>query len=88
MVQLLPRAGIPCTRRALALAAFCLIGLGPAAGRAAPLDEAAERYRPYMIEQIDQSLAGARALRERLSANDVEGAKREWIAARVAQDTK
>jgi iron uptake system EfeUOB component EfeO/EfeM len=83
MVQLLPRAGISCVRSALALAAVCLIGLGPSAGRATPLDEAAERYRPYMIEQIDQSLAGARALRERLSANDIDGAKREWIAARV-----
>jgi iron uptake system EfeUOB component EfeO/EfeM len=47
------------------------------------LEEAAERYRPYMIEQIDQSLAGARALRARLDAKDIEGAKREWIAARV-----
>ena len=83
MVQLLPRAGVPCARNALALAAFCLIGLGPSAGRAAPLDEAAERYRPYMVEQIDQSLAGARALRECLSADDIDGAKREWIAARV-----
>jgi iron uptake system EfeUOB component EfeO/EfeM len=53
------------------------------AGRADPLDDAAERYRPYMVELIDQSLAGARALRVRLGANDLDGAKREWIAARV-----
>ena len=45
-------------------AAVCLVllalesGLGMAA--AAPLDDAAERYRPYMIEGIGQALAGAR----------------------------
>jgi iron uptake system EfeUOB component EfeO/EfeM len=51
--------------------------------RAETLEEAAERYRPYMIEQIDQSLAGARALRECLKADDLDGAKRQWMAARV-----
>jgi iron uptake system EfeUOB component EfeO/EfeM len=68
---------------ALVLVVSLLIGLPISPCRADTLEEAAERYRPYMIEQIDQSLAGARALRERLNANDVEGAKREWIAARV-----
>jgi iron uptake system component EfeO len=63
--------------------ASCLAVLGGLSCRADPLDDAAERYRPYMIEQIDLSLAGARAMRECLNANDIEGAKREWIAARV-----
>jgi iron uptake system EfeUOB component EfeO/EfeM len=36
-----------------------------------------------MTEQIDRSLAGARLLRERLAASDLEGAKTAWIEARV-----
>jgi iron uptake system EfeUOB component EfeO/EfeM len=35
---------------------------------AAPLEAAAEKYRHYLVEDIGQSLAGARALRERLAA--------------------
>jgi iron uptake system component EfeO len=83
MVQVFFRASVACARGALVVAVFSLGVLGSLPCRADPLDDAAERYRPYMIEQIDQSLAGARALRERLTANDADGAKREWIAARV-----
>jgi uncharacterized iron-regulated protein len=36
-----------------------------------------------MAEQIDQSLAGARLLRERIAAGDLEGAKTAWIEARI-----
>jgi iron uptake system EfeUOB component EfeO/EfeM len=36
-----------------------------------------------MVEQIDQSLAGARLLRERIAAGDVDGAKTAWIEARI-----
>jgi iron uptake system component EfeO len=50
---------------------------------AAPLDEAAERYRPYMIEGIGEALAGARELRDRASANDLAGAKKGWLSARA-----
>jgi iron uptake system component EfeO len=50
---------------------------------AGSLDAAAERYRPLMAEEIDHSLAGARALRDALLANDLEGAQQAWIAARV-----
>jgi iron uptake system component EfeO len=65
------------------IAVCCAPLAGAGAARDDSLEQAAERYRPYMVEQIDQSLAGARALRERLGANDIDGAKREWIAARV-----
>lgn len=51
--------------------------------RAAPLDDNAERYRSLMIESIGESLTGARALRDRVAANDVDGAKRAWISARA-----
>ena len=47
------------------------------------LEDAAEKYRPLMIEEIDQSLAGARLLRERISADDLAGAQKAWIDARV-----
>src|SRR5215475_11428243 len=50
---------------------------------AAPLDEAAERYRPYMIESIGEALAGARELRDRAVANDLAGAKKGWLSARA-----
>jgi iron uptake system component EfeO len=67
-------------------AAFvCMIvslALTPKAG-AAPLEAAAESYRHYLIEDIGQALAGARTLRERLAVNDLDGARRAWIAARV-----
>src|SRR6202051_4148775 len=64
--------------------AVCLtmLGLGMRAASAAPLDVAAEDYRPYMIEGIDQALAGARELRERAAAGDLKGAKKAWISAR------
>lgn len=47
------------------------------------LDDAAERYRPLMAADIDQSLAGAQKLHERISAKDVAGAQRAWIDARI-----
>ncbi len=57
--------------------------LAPTASPAEPLDGAAERYRPLMTEEIDHSLAGARALRAALIANNLEAAQQAWIAARV-----
>jgi iron uptake system component EfeO len=48
-----------------------------------PIDEAAERYRPELAAAVEQCLAGARTLRDRLRANDLEGAKKAWIDARV-----
>jgi iron uptake system EfeUOB component EfeO/EfeM len=56
---------------------------GMADATAAPLDDAAERYRPYMIEGIGQALAGARDLRERISVRDLMGARKAWISARA-----
>jgi iron uptake system component EfeO len=50
---------------------------------ATPLDEAAERYRPYMIEGIGSALAGARDLREQIAADDLAGARKAWLSARA-----
>jgi iron uptake system EfeUOB component EfeO/EfeM len=55
----------------------------PLRAGAAPLEATAERYRAHLTEDIGQALAGARAMRECLAANDLAGARREWIAARV-----
>jgi iron uptake system component EfeO len=65
--------------------ALCLLllVLGLQQAGAAKLDDAAERYRPYMIEGIGSALAGARDLRERAAAKDLAGAKKAWIAARA-----
>jgi iron uptake system component EfeO len=51
--------------------------------RASTLDESAEKYRPLMIADIDQTLAGARKLNERIAARDVAGAQKAWVDARV-----
>jgi iron uptake system EfeUOB component EfeO/EfeM len=50
---------------------------------AASLDTAAERYRPELAAAVEQCLAGAQTLRERIVAKDLEGAKKAWIASRV-----
>jgi iron uptake system EfeUOB component EfeO/EfeM len=67
--------------------AGCIILLalwtGMRAADAAPLDEAAERYRPYMIEGIGDALAGARDMRQHAAANDLAGARKAWISARA-----
>jgi iron uptake system component EfeO len=69
-----------------ASAAACVLSLMLAsmpATNAAPPDDAAERYRPYMIESIGQALTGSRDLRERIAAKDLAGARKAWIAARA-----
>lgn len=48
-----------------------------------PIDKAAERYRPELTAAVEQCLAGAQTLRDRLRASDLEGAKKAWIDARV-----
>jgi iron uptake system component EfeO len=65
--------------------ALCLLLLlfGLRHADAAKLDDAAERYRPYMIEGIGSALAGARDLRERVAARDLAGAKKAWLSARA-----
>jgi len=66
---------------------LCLVSLaiansvGPVSATA--LDDAAERYRPYMIEGIGSALAGIKELRERVAAKDLAGAKRAWLSARA-----
>src|ERR1700756_5350822 len=66
-------------------AALCLILLmiGLRQAEAGGLDEAAQRYRPYMLEGIGSALAGARDLRERVAAHDLAGAKKAWLSARA-----
>lgn len=50
---------------------------------AASFDEATERYRGLMIADMDRALAGAQTLRDRIKANDIPGAKKAWIDARI-----
>src|SRR5215470_5845924 len=57
--------------------------LGLQQADAAKLDDAAEQYRPYMIEGIGSALEGARDLRERAAAKDLVGAKKAWLSARA-----
>lgn len=54
-----------------------------ATAAAAPLETGAESYRHYLTRDIGQALAGARTLRERLAADDLDGARHAWIGARA-----
>jgi iron uptake system EfeUOB component EfeO/EfeM len=63
--------------------ALAVMVLATPMAKAAALDDAAERYRPYAIEGIGSALAGARDLRERAAAKDLAGAKKAWLSARA-----
>lgn len=56
--------------------------VSPAAA-ATSLDLAAEHYRPELASAIEQCLAQARIMRERMLVNDLAGARQAWVAARV-----
>src|SRR5262249_42925904 len=75
------------SRRAMLLgacmmAAAVLDGAQPS-NAATPLDEGAERYRAYLVEDIDRTLSGARRMRDCMTANDLACARKAWIEARV-----
>jgi hypothetical protein len=72
-------------RRRWPAACLLLVALtfGARSADAAPLDEAAEAYRPYLIEGLGQALAGAVDLRARIAAKDLSGARKAWISARA-----
>src|SRR2546430_15294433 len=59
---------------------LCLVVLAMASGlrhaNAMPLDDAAERYRPYMIEGIGSALAGAPDLRGGIAAKGLAGGEK------------
>ena len=60
----------------LFLLVFGLLVFSLGRADAAKLDDAAERYRPYVIEGIGSALAGARDLKERVAAHDLAGARK------------
>ena len=51
--------------------------------QASSLDEAAEHYRPDLVEGIGQALMGVRTLQACVAAGDLQGARRAWISARA-----
>jgi iron uptake system component EfeO len=55
-------------------------------GNSEPLAADAERYRPLMVQEIDRSLAGARALRNELRADNIEAAKDAWIESQIGPE--
>jgi iron uptake system component EfeO len=67
----------------LAVATACAVGTVEGVATAAPLDDAVERYRPFLIEDIKSALAGAERLHQRVMAHDLTGAKQSWIDARA-----
>jgi iron uptake system component EfeO len=67
----------------IVLAAAFLAATTASRGQADTLDRPAEQYRPLMIRNIDQALAGAKTLQQRVAAKDLAGAQKAWIAARI-----
>ncbi len=64
--------------------ALCLIFVFSSGhAMASPLDDSAERYRPYMVEGIGEALNGARDLKQRIADSDLAGAKKAWLSARA-----
>jgi iron uptake system EfeUOB component EfeO/EfeM len=49
---------------------------------ATALDDAVAQFRPTLVNDVDAALTGAKVLRERVAANDLDGARKAWIAAR------
>jgi iron uptake system component EfeO len=50
--------------------------------RGSPVDSAAERFKPYILEQITKCEAAVKLLRDRIAAKDLPGAQQAWLAAR------
>jgi iron uptake system EfeUOB component EfeO/EfeM len=67
----------------LAAAAFALAATATSNARAAPLEDAAMAFKPYVAGQIAESLSHVRELRERIALNDLAGAQQAWLAARA-----
>jgi iron uptake system component EfeO len=69
----------------LLVATICVLPFINAASdaKAESLDEAAERYRPYLIQGIDDALSGAQTLQQRVASKDLQGARKAWISARA-----
>jgi iron uptake system component EfeO len=74
------KVSVRAMRHALAPAALVLSLSG---AHAATIDDSAERYRAYLVDNVDRTLAGVRGLRERIAAKDLDGARHAWVAARV-----
>ena len=66
-----------------AFAILAALAAGSASAAPTLLDDAAERYRPMMIENVNQAMSGAQALSDRIAAGDLDGAKHAWIDARI-----
>jgi iron uptake system EfeUOB component EfeO/EfeM len=67
------------------LTALCIVlaAVTVPAAHGEPFDDAVELYRLAMIEDVGQALSGARDLRDKLSQQDIAGARKAWIDARV-----
>ncbi|MGA7657012.1 MAG: imelysin family protein, partial [Methylocella sp.] len=64
------------------VAGIILMGAVASQASASAFDRNVEHYRTQIAEDIGQALAGARRLRDCITADDLEGAKKAWISAR------
>jgi iron uptake system component EfeO len=56
-------------------------------GRVASVEAAAGAFRSYVLQEVGQSLAAARTLRDRIANHDLVGAQRAWLAARAGWES-
>lgn len=61
---------------------FALVACVSVGAYAAPFDESVQRYRALVAADIDQALAGARRLHDCIAVDNLDCAKRAWVAAR------
>ena len=50
---------------------------------AAPADPGLAQVKPFVAKGIAESLAGAKAMRDRIAAHDLPGAQKAWLGARA-----
>ncbi|MEI9984932.1 MAG: hypothetical protein WDN69_18040 [Aliidongia sp.] len=49
----------------------------------APVDPGIAQFKPFVAKGIAESLAGAKAMRDRIAAHDLAGAQKAWLGARA-----
>src|SRR5262249_44154036 len=64
----------------IAIFGICLVEIS---GRAASLDAGVERYRAYLVQDVDRTFTSVRKLQASAVDGDLAGAKQAWIDARV-----
>jgi iron uptake system component EfeO len=66
-----------------AFAVASLVAATPAIATPAMFDNAIDRYRSYLAQDIDGTVVSVKEMHDRLAVDDLDGAKRAWLASRI-----